>query len=168
MRLSFFRFLLILLFLGSGISACARCEKVYAVDANPHRKIVQRLKEQGVQVVQQGETLRMIFPVITFFDPQTTEVKEGQIDTLAAAAALINMYRTGRVYVNGYTNNVGTLGNQQTYSLRVAQAVASYLWNNGVALNRMQEKGYGNFQHIASNRTPQGAIDNQRVEVWVR
>ncbi|NJK83346.1 MAG: hypothetical protein HC912_05525 [Saprospiraceae bacterium] len=45
--------------------------------------------------------------------------------------------------------------------------MALYLYNKGIAMERLQYKGYGKRYPIATNSTPTGRRTNQRVEIKI-
>src|SRR5690606_36790463 len=57
-------------------------------------------------------------------------------------------------------------------NIRVSQdrtsSVASYLTNQGVSGARISSRGVGPSQPIASNNTPEGRVQNRRVEIYLR
>jgi len=84
--------------------------------------------------------------------------------TLAIIATILKNNPTVRVQVNGYTDNVGTPARNLALSQRRAQAVVDYLVANGIAAARLQAKGFGQDNPIASNDTEQGRAQNRRIE----
>lgn len=71
------------------------------------------------------------------------------------------------VQVIGHTDSDG----EATYNLGLshqrANAVADILQAGGVPFNRLQTRGMGEEQPVASNLTPDGKARNRRVEIVV-
>ena len=67
--------------------------------------------------------------------------------------------------VNGYCSKVGTYAYNLKLSKLRAESVAKYLAAHGVARDRMVLKGHSYEDPIASNATPEGRFQNQRVEI---
>jgi outer membrane protein OmpA-like peptidoglycan-associated protein len=70
-----------------------------------------------------------------------------------------------QVLIEGHTDSVGSdLYNEKLSGAR-AGSVWKYLNSNGIEASRMQAKGYGESQPIASNDTAEGRTKNRRVEI---
>ncbi len=53
-----------------------------------------------------------------------------------------------------------------SYCLKIEHhAVKNYLFDNGIALDRLTSEGYGETRPIDSNKTTKGKANNRRVEV---
>ena len=68
------------------------------------------------------------------------------------------------VEVQGHTDNVGKYNYNLDLSERRAQAVRTYLINQGVPAERLTAHGYGPDKPIADNKTKAGRALNRRVE----
>jgi flagellar motor protein MotB len=69
-----------------------------------------------------------------------------------------------RIEISGHTDNVGSAKANQKLSEDRAKAVVDYLISRGIELVRLEYKGYGYTQPVASNSTPDGRSQNRRVE----
>jgi len=69
-----------------------------------------------------------------------------------------------RIEISGHTDNVGSAKANQKLSEDRARAVVDYLISRGIELARLESKGYGFAQPVASNSTPDGRTQNRRVE----
>ena len=83
-----------------------------------------------------------------------------------AAAALIYASHV-RVEVQAHTDSLGESAHNDDLSARRALAVRDYLANKGVSLDRMEPRGYGESQPIATNQTRAGRQLNRRVELII-
>jgi len=82
-----------------------------------------------------------------------------------SAAALLNQYPKRRVDVNGYTDAMGSDEYNQRLSERRAETVKQALIEDGVSWVRINTRGYGKSNPVASNATAEGRAQNRRVEV---
>ena len=85
--------------------------------------------------------------------------------------ALINFlqaHHTLEVNITGHTDNTGNEANNVTLSTRRAEAVAEYLINKGVRLEKIFFKGLGSSKPIVGNETEAGRGKNRRVEILLR
>ena len=68
------------------------------------------------------------------------------------------------IEVGGHTDNVGDDATNMKLSHDRAKAVREYLVNAGIGANRVQAKGYGESNPIATNDTDDGRRSNRRTE----
>ncbi len=72
-----------------------------------------------------------------------------------------------RVEVGGHTDAVGGDTYNQGLSERRAQSVRNYLIQRGIDAMRLDARGYGEYQPVASNTTRDGRSQNRRIEFRV-
>ena len=151
------------------LASCARSSaEPYSVSVAQHQALVNELKTEGMQVIQEGFTLRVILPDQAFFAPQTDQLQAARQADLASVASMILTYNQPQVLVNGYyDDNDRSPAKLKAKSLRKAKVVAAYLWNHGVPVDEIKVQGFGKQDTVASNATPAGTSANRRVEVLV-
>jgi len=71
------------------------------------------------------------------------------------------------VELGGHTNNRCDTEYCNSLSEKRAKTIADYLIKKGIDAKRLQYKGYGKTNPIATNSTPEGRKTNQRVEVKI-
>jgi len=137
--------------------------------SNPDsQSLVTDLRNNGIAVVQQGQRLQLVLSTDRIFGATSMQVKPSQVANLRRVADLIKLYGPkATIQVRGYTAELQNRSGRKVTSTQYAQAVASFLWNDGVSKHRMKINGYGKAQPIASNMTPQGSAYNRRVEILV-
>jgi len=69
------------------------------------------------------------------------------------------------VSVDGHTDAIGSEAYNQRLSERRAQAVVDYLVRHGIERSRLEPRGFGKSQPVASNATDEGRAQNRRVEL---
>jgi outer membrane protein OmpA-like peptidoglycan-associated protein/tetratricopeptide (TPR) repeat protein len=69
-----------------------------------------------------------------------------------------------RIEISGHTDNVGSAKANQKLSEDRSRAVVDYLVSRGIDLARLEYKGYGFSQPVATNSTADGRSQNRRVE----
>ena len=72
-----------------------------------------------------------------------------------------------RVEVAGHTDDQGATEYNRQLSLRRAQSVRAFFVDHGIDADRLQVKGYGESQPVASNDSAEGRERNRRVELRV-
>jgi outer membrane protein OmpA-like peptidoglycan-associated protein len=101
------------------------------------------------------------------FDTGKFSLKSGAREKLAKVAGILIAYPGLNIEVGGYTDNVGGDAMNQTLSENRADAVRSYLVEQGVITNTVSAKGFGNTSPVASNNNSAGRQENRRVELVV-
>lgn len=94
--------------------------------------------------------------------------KEGK-EALGAVAEVLAGIEDKVVRVEGHTDDVplgrGPFATNWELSTARALAVVRLLQDSGVDPTRLAAAGYGEFQPIASNDTPEGRSENRRIEI---
>jgi MYXO-CTERM domain-containing protein len=83
------------------------------------------------------------------------------------AALLVAHPEVKRVRIEGHTDGDGTPATNADLSQRRADAVLQRLVSKGVAVERLEARGFGEDRPVASNDTPEGRDQNRRVEFLV-
>lgn len=84
---------------------------------------------------------------------------------LSKAAAAVKMAPSGTVLeIDGYTDNTGDPSSNLALSQQRADAVRTYLIEQGVDPNTLVAKGFGDTKPVASNDTDEGKFRNRRIE----
>lgn len=91
-------------------------------------------------------------------------VQERYFADLGELAEFLKRFSDLQVDVEGHTDSVGPEEYNMQLSQRRAQAVVDMLVNQyGIAATRLEPKGYGESQPVASNDTEEGRAENRRV-----
>lgn len=72
------------------------------------------------------------------------------------------------IYINGHTDWIGSEQYNMNLSERRASGVEMYLYDQGVAPELLEARGYGETQPIADNTTVEGRAINRRVEIEIQ
>jgi OOP family OmpA-OmpF porin len=136
--------------------------------------VVDRLDEcpntaAGVQVDIKGCEIKgkIRLPGVNF-ESNSDRLLPSASDVLNDAAATLKKNPTITVEVAGHTDSDGAAEYNESLSARRATTVRDYLAANGVAMDRMTTRGYGESQPIADNGTRAGKAQNRRVVLVVR
>jgi flagellar motor protein MotB len=106
---------------------------------------------------------RMILKNIFFEFGKSTLKSESYIQ-LDNVVLLMQSTPRLRIEISGHTDNVGSAKTNQKLSEDRSKAVVDYLVSRGVELTRLEYKGYGFSQPVATNSTTDGRSQNRRVE----
>lgn len=131
-------------------------------------KLRQELEGTGVRVERVGDDIRLIMPGNITFATDSSRVDSGFYPVLDSVGRVLMQFEKTQVDVQGFTDSVGSAEYNQELSERRAEAVAQYLMSVGVDRLRLNARGYGERNPIASNSTASGRAMNRRVEVRIR
>jgi len=128
-----------------------------------------RLAEQLNSILQTRDTARGLIISMSdvLFDSGQYSLKPGAREKLAKVAGILLAYPGLNIEVGGYTDNVGSDAMNQTLSENRARSVRDYLVQQGVAMNSVSARGFGNTLPVASNDNSTGRQQNRRVELLV-
>lgn len=97
------------------------------------------------------------------FQSNSDVLVPGAESILNDAAATLRMNPSINVEVAGHTDSDGAADYNEGLSARRAQTVHDFLASNGVSVDRMTVRGYGESQPIADNSSSAGKAQNRRV-----
>ncbi|MDL1913645.1 MAG: glycine zipper 2TM domain-containing protein [Bergeyella sp.] len=137
------------------------------------RKMDKQAKEiketlPGAEVERVGDGLKVTLKenIVKFAFDSANLLPDAKTNIDKLATVLTNNPDT-RIYIYGYTDNKGKAAYNLKLSERRADAVKTYLVSKGVAASRIQTKGLGMADPIASNETDAGRAENRRVEFGI-
>ena len=90
---------------------------------------------------------------------------EGTKDTLSKIESILEASTGLGLEIQGHTDNRGSAIDNDTLSLKRANAVKEALIKRGVSASRLQTKGFGARKPLVSNETEDGRAKNRRVEL---
>lgn len=159
-----------------GLAACKRQPDLPVFER--YQPLTQEEMEQkvelecaGVNVIKQGDNLRLIIPTDIFFDFVSSTVHPNRQKTLHLLADFVKAYADRRipyaqVRVYGYSDDMLRPRRRTSLSYQQAATVAAYIWDAGIKRSQIIIRGFGADYPIASNYYPGTAL-NRRVEVRV-
>lgn len=99
-----------------------------------------------------------------FFETGKADLTQESYIELGKAIDLMKANKKMVVEVGGHTDNVGADESNMKLSHNRAKSVRDYLVKAGISSDRLQAKGYGETQPVASNDTEEGRKANRRTE----
>lgn len=127
--------------------------------------------EQDLAVfkAQTRETARGLVLTLdgVLFGSNQATLAPGGMHRLAMLVTFLKAHPERRVTIEGYADSIGSASHNQALSQRRAEAVRSFLIQNGVDATRITATGYGAAAPLAPNNTEAGRLQNRRVEVVI-
>lgn len=130
-------------------------------------KLGDKLRGTGVQVLRDGDNIRLIMPNSITFNTNDDTMKTTANAVLDSVAVVAKEYDKTTLQIVGHTDSSGNDAINIPLSQRRAVSVANYLSLRGISMARMQAYGMGAAQPIASNATEDGKAQNRRVEIFL-
>lgn len=110
---------------------------------------------------------KVTFSADALFDFDKSILKSQGKISLDSLVKKIKSVAIETVIAIGHTDSVGTDVYNKKLSFRRAEAVKSYLINNGIKKELIYTEGNGESKPIATNETAEGRAKNRRVEIEV-
>ena len=101
------------------------------------------------------------------FDNAKATIRTESYATLDNVAKIMNEYPKTRFLIEGHTDSRGRDAYNLNLSNERAASVRDYLTSHGIDASRLESKGFGETQPIASNDTAAGRQENRRVELSI-
>ncbi len=101
----------------------------------------------------------------TLYDSNSSYIRAAAYPLLDEVTSILEKNPEMEVEVQGHTDNTGSAEYNQWLSEKRAQRVKDYLVSKGIDPSRLEAKGYGLTQPVASNATEEGRAQNRRVEL---
>lgn len=133
------------------------------VKPKPKREktITQELNSENIITGQKIEINNL------YFQADTSNINSRSYSALNEVFDFLDENPNIRIEVGGHTNSTPPPEYCDKLSTARAKAVAAYLIRKGIKPNRLEFKGYGKREPIATNKTKEGRKRNQRVEIKI-
>jgi outer membrane protein OmpA-like peptidoglycan-associated protein len=101
------------------------------------------------------------------FDSGSSRLRPDSKEQLDNIAAILVAFPRVNTEIAGYTDSMGTEGQNMTLSRERADRVKSELVARGIAPNRLTTEGFGEQNSAADNSTEEGRARNRRVSLHI-
>lgn len=128
-----------------------------------------RLTERGVHVVSIGQDYLLSISAAALFADQSPRITWAAYDELNEVACYLRQFQKVAVDITGYTSRYVSSKRDQALSAARAEAVANYLWSQGIDSRLMFTRGFGSdkpmttLTHAGGDKSP-----NARIEITFR
>lgn len=126
---------------------------------------VRQLASEGITVIRLGDIVEVVIPHDLVFDPEASELTNQAEPLLNQVVKLLVQYPDVNMTVIGHSDDLDLEDDQMTRSKLQAEAIMSYLWSHGIAINRLNFYGVGATETDASLKYANGQSYNRRVVV---
>ena len=153
--------------IGAAVAGAAGAGYGYYVDRQ-EAELRRAMQGTGVDVHRDGDNLTLVMPGNVTFATNSATISGSFYSTLNNLAQSFREYDQNTIDIVGHTDSTGAYQYNMDLSHRRAQSVASYLQGQGVNYSRMNVRGMGPDQPVASNADSYGRQQNRRVEINLR
>ncbi|MBS7325279.1 MAG: OmpA family protein [Thiopseudomonas sp.] len=153
--------------IGAAVAGAAGAGYGYYVDRQ-EAELRRAMQGTGVEVQRQGDNLTLVMPGNVTFASDSATISGSFYSALNNLAQSFRQYDQNTIDIVGHTDSTGGYSHNMQLSQRRAQSVASYLQGQGVQGSRMNVRGMGPDQPVASNADAYGRQQNRRVEINLR
>lgn len=136
--------------------------KIYGIGGSWFAQ-AEKLKSDNIKV-QEGVTIQL--RNVTF-DLNKAELKPESHDELNTVVQFMKNNPSVKIEIAGHTDNTGKAEHNLELSQKRADAVKNYIYSNGVNIDRLIAKGYGETKPVADNDIESGREMNRRVEFTI-
>lgn len=126
------------------------------------------LSDTGVQVVREGDNLRLIMPGDITFATDSSTISPNFNPVLQDVAKVVNNYEKTVLMIKGHTDDTGSEQYNQALSERRAAAVKNVLTNYSVNPTRITTVGMGEYAPKVPNSSDANRSMNRRVEMEIQ
>jgi len=114
-----------------------------------------------------GEGIVIEFSSNILFRYDKSDLSSDAKVNLEKLVKILNVYPDTDIEVQGHTDSKGSESYNQNLSQSRAGAVSVYLYNKGIANDRIRTKGFGENMPKYDNNTDAGRSQNRRVEFLI-
>lgn len=122
---------------------------------------------EDAKVERAGEGIRITYESDELFDPNSAELAPRAQPRMEELADVLKTNDQTQLLILGHTDSVGPAQYNKLLSEMRAQSIADYLIDNGVARGRLEVRGIGEAEPVATNETMEGRRQNNRIEIAV-
>lgn len=125
--------------------------------------------QRQIDALEARETERGLVLTLgdVLFETARADLKPGSTGNLTRLVTFLNQYPQRSVVIEGHTDSVGSDEYNQSLSQRRADAVKSWLMQQGIASQRLVASGKGKHEPVADNSSAAGRQMNRRVDIII-
>jgi intracellular multiplication protein IcmN len=167
--------LIMLVIFGVVLTGCAKKPKPVFVPPPPKPTLnqirtftIHRLEDNGVQVIHEGEDIRIVLRDDYLFVPDSANIRDSYKPVLSTVARLMRTYDKVNVNISAYLDSHNAKPFSNALSTRQAQVVSNFLWYHGIDARLLYAEGHNSLNPVDWNGSVEGRSYNRRVEISFR
>jgi outer membrane protein OmpA-like peptidoglycan-associated protein len=121
-----------------------------------------------VRETQSAKPKEILILSNVLFETNRADLKQAHLPELDGLCSKMLQNARWTLVITGHTDNLGSMAHNQQLSANRANTIAEYLQKKGIDAKRIQKKGAGSTQPIATNQTLEGREKNRRVEIEIQ
>lgn len=129
--------------------------------------LVKKLNHQGVTVIRIGDSTDIIIPLDLVFLGGDTDMKREAYPLLNDIVKYIKQYGKAPITVTAHSDNVDGMLQRLARTEKQAQHITTYLWSQGINLQRMEFMGIADLETVADMQSATGAGYNRRIQISI-
>lgn len=134
---------------------------------NQEAALKDQLAGSGVQVVRDGDVLRLQIPSQITFAVNSADIRAGLYPVLNDVAKVLAEYDKTLLVITGHTDDTGSREHNVKLSMARADAVKGYLLAQRVDERRVESRGMGPDMPLVANTSDANRAQNRRVEISI-
>ena len=148
---------------GDAYSCETNFRQGYSIEGAPSAALQKNYQTDIFQVIQLSNPVATLPDMLFEFD--SDKLSSGANKTLELLLDFILQNSFKMLNVEGHTDSFGKPSYNKQLSLRRAEAIATYLRQNGIPANKIKTAGFGDTRPLNKNQSAKERAQNRRVEI---
>ncbi len=127
-----------------------------------------RLHKKNIKIVNMGDEYLVSIPASMIFADESPKIQWKSYQVLNEVACYLRQYRKVGVHVTTYVSPYASERRQVALSVARSQAVANYLWSQGIDGRLIVAHGQGSQKPAVVKNPPDDNSQNTRIEITFR
>jgi outer membrane protein OmpA-like peptidoglycan-associated protein len=119
------------------------------------------------KVTRVGEGIVVEFSSDVLFGFDESDLSSASKISLDKLVKVLNIYPDTDIEIQGHTDSKGSKSYNQNLSERRAGSASNYIRSQGISINRVSIRGFGETVPKYDNNSPNGREENRRVEFLI-
>ncbi len=126
---------------------------------------LKELSKDGIQFVQYGDKCTLIVPTDRYYMFNRSEFNNICYKGLNDIIRLIKFYPKTKIYIAGFTDDVGYPYSNLKLSKARAETMLTFLWAHDIPAEMLHADGFAERLDVGDNNLIRGSAYNRRIEI---